>query len=88
MTEDKKNQLEEIAVTDIVSYLGARLFSMEEHIRRKRNQLTKAKEIIKKFSEFVNNEAEDDPEYPEYSQGQADLRNEICEQAEQFLKKE
>lgn len=48
--------------------------------------LTKAKEIIKKFSEFANNEAENDPEYPEYSQEQTDLWNELCDQAEQFLK--
>jgi cysteinyl-tRNA synthetase len=52
------------------------------------SKLTKAKEIIKKFSEFVNNEAENDPEYPEYSQEQEDLWNELCEQAEQFLKEE
>ena len=46
-------------------------------------QLTKAKEIIKKFSEFVNNEIEYDPEYP---QEHTDLWNGLCEQAEQFLK--
>ena len=31
-------------------------------------------------------EAENDPEYPEYSQEQTDLWNELCDQAEQFLK--
>lgn len=46
------------------------------------SQLTKAKEIIKKFSEFVNNEVEYDPEHP---QEHTDLWNELCEQAEQFL---
>ena len=46
-------------------------------------QLTKAKEIIKKFSEFVNNEAEFDPEHP---QEHTDLWNELCEKAEQFIK--
>ena len=45
-------------------------------------QLTKAKEIIKKFSEFVNNEVEYDSEHP---QEHTDLWNELCEQAEQFL---
>ena len=45
-------------------------------------QLTKAKEIIKKFSEFVNNEVEYDPEHP---QEHTDLWNELCEEAEQFL---
>ena len=42
-----------------------------------------AKEIIKKFSEFVNNEVEFDPEHP---QEHTDLWNELCEKAEQFLK--
>lgn len=46
-------------------------------------QLTKAKEIIKKFSEFANNEIEYDPEHP---QEHTDLWNKLCEQAEQFLK--
>ena len=46
-------------------------------------QLTKAKEIIKKFSEFVNNEAEFDSEHP---QEHTDLWNELCEKAEQFIK--
>lgn len=47
-----------------------------------REHLTKAKEIIKKFSEFVNNKVEYDPEHP---QEHTDLWNELCEQAEQFL---
>ena len=46
-------------------------------------QLTNAKEIIKKFSEFVNNEAEFDSEHP---QEHTDLWNELCEKAEQFIK--
>lgn len=45
--------------------------------------LIRAKEIIKKFSEFVNNEVEFDPEHP---QKHTDLWNELCEKAEQFLK--
>lgn len=45
-------------------------------------QLTKAKEIIKKFSEFVNNEVEFDSEHP---QEHTDLWNELCEQAELFI---
>ena len=48
-------------------------------------QLTKAKEIIKKFSEFVNNEVEFDPEHP---QEHTDLWNELCEKAEEFLNSE
>ena len=46
-------------------------------------ELTKAKEIIKRFSKFVNNEVEYDPEH---SQKHTDLWNELCEEAEQFLK--
>ncbi len=46
-------------------------------------ELTKAKEIIKKFLEFVNNEVEFDPEHP---QEHTDLWNELCEEAEQFIK--
>ena len=45
--------------------------------------LVKAKEIIKKFSEFANNEIEYNPEHP---QEHTDLWNKLCEQAEQFLK--
>ena len=46
-------------------------------------KLTKAKEIIKKFLEFVNNEDEFDSEHP---QEHTNLWNELCEQAEQFIK--
>ena len=45
-------------------------------------QLTKAKEIIKKFLGFANNTIEFDPEHP---QEHTDLWNELCEKAEQFL---
>ena len=46
------------------------------------DQLTKAKEIIKKFSEFANLEVEYDPEHP---QKHTDLWNELCKEAEQFI---
>lgn len=52
-----------------------------ENIELKK-QLTKAKEIIKKFSEFVNDEVELDPAHP---QEYTDLWIELCEKAEQFL---
>lgn len=45
-------------------------------------QLTKAKEVIKKFSEFVNDEVELDPTHP---QEYTDLWVELCEKAEQFI---
>ena len=48
-------------------------------------QLTKAKEIIEKFSEFVNNDVEFDQEHP---QEHTDLWNELCEKAEEFLNSE
>ena len=43
------------------------------------------KEIIKKFSEFVNNDVEFDPEHP---QEYTDLWNELCEKAAEFLNRE
>ena len=54
-----------------------------KQIAELKKKLTKAKEIIKKFSEFVNNEVEFDPEHP---QEHTDLWNELCEKAEQFIK--
>ena len=54
-------------------------------IMEMRKQLTKAKEIIEKFSEFVNNDVEFDQEHP---QEHTDLWNELCEKAEEFLNSE
>jgi predicted nuclease with TOPRIM domain len=51
--------------------------------KKSEKQLIKAKEIIKKFSEFVNNKAEYDSEH---SQEYTDLWYELCAEAEQFLK--
>ena len=53
-----------------------------ENVEMKK-QLTKAKEIIKKFSEFINDEVAFDPEHP---QEHTDLWNELCEKAEQFIR--
>ncbi len=47
-----------------------------------KKQLAKAKEIIKKFSEFVNNEVAFDPEH---IQEHTNLWNELCEKAAEFL---
>jgi hypothetical protein len=49
MTEDKKHKLDELDISDIVSYLGARTFSMKERIRLQSNQLADAKEILKQW---------------------------------------
>ena len=54
-----------------------------EESEQLKRQIEKAKEIIKKFSEFVNNEVEFDSEHP---QEHTDLWNELCEEAEQFIK--
>lgn len=56
---------------------------MLHYMNKQRTQLFKAKEIIKKFSEFVNNEVEFDSEHP---QEHTDLWNELCEQAERFIR--
>lgn len=34
MTETRKHQLDELSAADILSYLGVRVFNMEEHVRR------------------------------------------------------
>ena len=49
------------------------------------NQLTKAKNVIKKFYDFVNNGVEYDPEHP---QEYTDLWNKLCAEAEQFINSE
>lgn len=54
-------------------------------LKRSKEKITEAKEIIKKFSEFANNEVEYDPEYP---QEHTDLWNKLCEEAEQFLEED
>lgn len=55
------------------------------HCMKVNGQLLKAKEIIKKFTEFVNDEVELDPTHP---QEYTDLWIELCEKAEQFLNSE
>ena len=52
------------------------------YMDKQRTQLLKAKELIKKFLRFVNNEVAFDPEHP---QEHTDLWNELCEQAGQFI---
>ena len=51
--------------------------------QKQNKQIEQAKEIIKKFSEFTNNEVEYDPEHP---QEHTNLWNELCKKAENFLK--
>lgn len=61
MTEDKQHQLDELKLSDILSYCVCRAFTTEEYIRgankhietvtdrfnKKSSQLTEAKELIK-----------------------------------------
>ncbi len=72
MTEDRKHQLDELSVTDILSYLGARASTTEEHTRRTGRQFTRAKELLTRFvmaSVYFNGKEAD-----------------LVEETEQFLK--
>ena len=90
-TEATKDLVCEIGAKEEVIELQQKELEMQRHNADVRcdqaiesiKQLTKAKEIIKKFSEFANLEVEYDPEYP---QEHTDLWNELCKEAEQFLK--
>lgn len=83
MTKDELKNRISMALKDLVLQQGFEIICNENSELKKRDeQLTKAKEIIKKFSEFVNNEIEFDPEHP---QEHTDLWAELCEKAEQFL---
>ena len=75
MTEDKKHQLDELTVSDTLSYLGTRVFSMEECIRMQNKQLTKAKKIVGNLYAICK-----DNHYPNSSI--------LMEQAEQFLQED
>ena len=89
IAELEKENSELKGIKDIATLIRANndtvitLMQLNNMLVSKNQQLTKAKEIIKKFSEFVNNEVEFDPEHP---QEHTDLWNELCEKAEQFLK--
>ena len=84
----KKENAELKGVKDVATLIRANndtvitLMQLNNMLVSKNQQLTKAKEIIKKFLEFVNNEVEFDPEHP---QEHTDLWNELCEKAEEFL---
>ena len=89
IAELEKENSELKGIKDIATLIRANndtvitLMQLNNMLVSKNQQLAKAKEIIKKFSEFVNNEVEFDPEHP---QEHTDLWNELCEKAEQFLK--
>lgn len=89
--EIEKENAELKGIKDISTIIRANndtvitLMQINNMLVSKNQQLTKAKEIIKKFSEFVNNDVEFDPTHP---QEYTDLWNELCEKAEQFLNSE
>ena len=88
LTELEKENAELKGIKDIATLIRANndtvitFMQLNNMLVSKNQQLTKAKEILKKFSEFVNNEVEFDPEHP---QEHIDLWIELCEKAEQFL---
>ena len=83
MTKDEIKNRISMALKDPVLQQGFEIICKENAELKKRDeQLPKAKEIIKRFSEFVNDEVELDPEHP---QEYTDLWIELCEKAEQFL---
>lgn len=80
--DEMKNRIS-MALKDPVLQQGFEIICKENvELKKRDEQLAKAKEIIKKFSEFVNDEVELDPEHP---QEYTDLWIELCEKAEQFL---
>lgn len=84
MTKDEIKNRISMALKDPILQQGFEIICKENAELKKRDeQLTKAKEIIKRFSEFVNDEV--DPEHP---QEYTDLWIELCEKAEQFLNSE
>lgn len=73
-----------ILITMFVSWIQEKMIMYKINKENNLNhQLEKSKEVIKKFVEFVNLEVEYNPEHP---QEHTDKWNELCEQAEQFLK--
>lgn len=61
------------------------IIEMLRYMNRQREQLIKARLLLSTWIEFVNNEVEFDPEH---SHEFTDSWNELCKQAEQFLKEE
>lgn len=86
--ELKKENAELKGIKDIATLIRANndivitLMQLNNMLVNKNQQFTKAKEIIKKFLEFVNNEVSFDPEH---QQEYTDLWNELCEKAEKFI---
>lgn len=81
MTKDELKNRISMALKDPILQQGFEIICKEN--AELKEKLTKAKEVIQKFSEFVNNKA---GYYPEHPQEYTDLRYALCAEAEQFLK--
>ena len=87
MTKDEMKDKISMALKDPILQQGFEVICSKHSRLEKENaelkeQLTKSKELIKKFLMFANNTIEFDPEHP---QEHTDLWNELCEKAEQFI---
>ena len=83
MTKDEIKSRISMALKDPILQQGFEVICKENtELKKQDEQLTKAKDLIKKFSEFVNNEVEFGSEHP---QEHTDSWNELCEQAERFI---
>lgn len=77
MTKDEIKNRISMALKATVLQQGFEIICKENvELKKRDEQLAKAKEIIKRFSEFVNDEVEFDPTHP---QEYTDLWIELCE---------
>lgn len=76
MTEDKRHELNELSVSDVMSYLSARVFAMEEHARKESKQLSKAKSLMRELYSIIQVEC---------SPFTREEHKNILSEAEQFL---
>lgn len=53
MTEDKKHEFDELSVSDVMHYLSARVFDLEERKRKESKKLTKAKGLLRELYSIV-----------------------------------
>lgn len=80
--QEENAEQKEVIDNDVDKKIYVQLAKKAKLADVQKEQLTKAKEVIKKFSEFANNEVDYDPEHP---QEYTDLWHKLCEEAEQFL---
>lgn len=78
MTEDKKHQLDELTVSDILSYLGTRITSMEEDMRRSRDILGLWEQTVCKIRSEIKSWNLKGPHTTDYAKG-------LCDKLEQSM---